>query len=537
MPKIIDPLKIELLIPTPMDLKGIKEVTALDIMEGFTKNFHPNGLFSTQIFGKVGEERRSNSFAYINLNVPIFHPLIFKVLLDLKELYGEVIAGKAYAVFDEATKDLVKSNVAEGETGYAFFVSQFAKLKFQKSGSITRDLYVDFIEMHRSNPFIEQLVIMPAGFRDYTIDENGKPSEDEINGMYRSIMAIAGNIENISYKLNPEFIDASRCNLQVKVLELYRYIVGLVFGKHKRIQGSFLSRKVSNTTRNVASSYIPMVRRFGDESSTGPNDVVLGLYQFLRDIMPLTVYRVRNKYGYLIFSGANTNMTVVDAKTLKSKQVPVSSKAYNTWMTYDGIEKVCVSYGQEAIRHYPVKIDNDYLGLIYKGPDNTFKFLQDIDDVPAGRDKKDVSPITLAEYLYICVVEESIDSAGFSTRYPITGFGSTYPGPVNLRTTSHSEVRKELDDNWEPTGVVAKAFPIRGERFFDSMAVAVSKMKRLGLDHDGDQGSHYCVMTEEARREVKRITGSRDHYLNLDGSMAFSQANDVINLALSNLYS
>lgn len=52
---------------------------------------------------------------------------------------------------------------------------------------------------------------------------------------------------------------------------------------------------------------------------------------------------------------------------------------------------------------------------------------------------------------------------------------------------------------------------------------------------DGDMLSHYTVMTEEAKQEVKTILNSKDYYLNLDNTMAFSQNNDYISLALKYL--
>lgn len=57
----------------------------------------------------------------------------------------------------------------------------------------------------------------------------------------------------------------------------------------------------------------------------------------------------------------------------------------------------------------------------------------------------------------------------------------------------------------------------------------------LDKRYDGDQCSHYCVMTQEAKREVKKMLASRDYYMNLDGTMAFSQNNDYISLALKYL--
>lgn len=482
MAKKLDPFKIQLLIPTIEDLRGLKPVKVMDIMEGFTKNFHPDGMFSAEIFNKVGTEARNKTFAYIDLNVPIFHPLIYKCLIDLKGLYEDIMTGRAYAVFDETLKDFVVSNIAEGETGYHFFVKHFPKLDIPKRNSISRDTYIDFINMHKGNAFIKQLVILPAGLRDYTVDEDGKPSEDEINAMYRSIMAVASTMENLTTSKNPEFVDTSRANLQTKVLDLYRYIIGLLLGKHKMVQGSFLSRKVSNTTRNVITAYVPNITKYGDHNSVGPTTVVLGMYQHMRNLMPLIVHVVRTKYMQDVFSGSSTDMTVVDPKTLKSKRRPIDTREYNRWMTYDGIEKVCDQFSQESMRHYPIMIGEDYLGLVYRGPDDTFKFLQDIDDVPEGRDKKHVTPITMAEFLYMCTYEAADDSMGYSTRYPVTTFGSTFPCLFFMRSTIRSEARTELGYDWNPTGKVARAFPITGLPFFNSMSIPAAKLARTGAD-------------------------------------------------------
>ena len=526
---------MDLLIPTAADLRGVKPVDVMDIMEGFTKNFHPKGLFSTEIFGKVGDERRQRTFGYINFNIPIFHPLVYKVLVDLRELYGDIMQGRVYAIFDENIKDFVKSNVAEGETGFEFFVKHFKKLKFEERKSIQRSVYIKFIEKFRNDPFINQLVVMPAGLRDYMVDDNGKPSEDEINVMYRSIMAVAGTMENLNIGKNPEFVNASRANLQTKVLDMYRYIIGLLFGKHKLMQGSYLSRKSSNTTRNVISAYIPSVKEYGDASSVDPNTTVIGLYQHLRNLIPIVVYNLRTKYMPMVFTGANTDMMVVDAKTFKSKRVPFNTKAFNSWMTFEGIEKICDQFSQESMRHYPVKFGDDYALLIYRGPDNTFKIFNDISDLPEGFNKKNVSPVTMAELLYFSIFEASDDSYGFSTRYPVTTYGSTFATKFYLRTTIKSEARYMLNEGWVKTETLARSIPIIDTPFFNSMSPPPSRLARSGADFDGDQMSAYAVWTDEARAEVKRLLSSRDHFLTLDNRMAFSMAGDNINLALKYL--
>lgn len=535
MSAVMDPLNFGLLIPTKSDLQGMQPTEVMDIMDGLTKNFHPRGLFSVEIFGKVGEERRSRSFSYIILNAPILHPLIYKVLVDLKEMYGQIAAGKTYAIFDPKLKDFVKSNPTEGETGYAFLLEHFKDLKFEERSSISRTEYIKFMEMHRDDPYISQLVVMPAGLRDYVVDETGKPSEDEINAMYRSIMAVASNMENINVSVNPEHLNEYRYNLQIKVVELYKYIMSLVFGKHKMIQGSWMSRKITNSTRNVISSHIPATMSLGDDKHVDPNTTVVGLFQFLRMIMPLTVFFMTNRLRGT-FTGPNTPGILTDPKTLLSKTVGVNPRTYDQWMTYEGIEKLCARFAEESMRHYPIMIGEHYLGLVYRGPDKTFRFLRGIDELPEGRLAEHCTPITMAELMYMCVYEYAQTTAvGYATRYPVERYGSKYPTRFALRTTVRSDVFKELDESWNPLPVKAVSFPINGVQFFNSMSPSVSHVPRQGADYDGDQESCWCVFTDEAIAEINRILDSRDYYLTLDGEMAFSQNNDYISLCLKYL--
>ena len=88
------PFNISILELTPEKLKGIKPVRALDIFDESRKNFHEDGLYSSSIFGRSGDEIRDYRFSYIDIKVEIFHPILFKSLIQLKSLYGDIMAGK-----------------------------------------------------------------------------------------------------------------------------------------------------------------------------------------------------------------------------------------------------------------------------------------------------------------------------------------------------------------------------------------------------------------------------------------------------------
>ena len=118
------PFNITLLKLTQELMTGLRPVKVLDIFEGGSSDFHPEGLFSTEIFGKVGDERRNYRYSYIDIKIEVLHPVIFKALSDMKRLYGEIMSGEAYAVWDETDKDFIKSDPLNGgQTGMYFFLS------------------------------------------------------------------------------------------------------------------------------------------------------------------------------------------------------------------------------------------------------------------------------------------------------------------------------------------------------------------------------------------------------------------------------
>lgn len=530
----IVPFNIDLLILKDSDVANIRPVKVHDITTASTRNFHPDGLFSIETFGKVGEERRNRLFSYIDMRVPVFHPIIFKTLCDLKGLYGEIMSGRAYAVFDKESKDFIRSDAMKGNTGYSFFVSHFKELMFEPRPSAKREFSIKLINKYRANCLMSKLVVMPAGLRDYVVDANGKPSQDEINGLYLKVLSIAGVIENVDPKINAEYLDSARHNLQIAVMEIYDYIKNMMEGKSKLILGKWAARKVFNSTRNVISSHIPDAQQLHSPKTVGTNQTVIGLYQYLRMILPLAIKHVRDTYLSDVFVGPNSPAIMVNKKTLRKEQVMLSPEYYDEWMTYEGLEKVFARFGEENLRHEPLDIEGYWVGLIYDDGKH-YKFVQDIEDLPEDRDPKFLRPITYAELLYLSVYKDAAQIPCFVTRYPVTGYGSIYPSYVYLKTTVKSKVRMELDDSWEPTGNVAYEYPVEGVGFFNSMAPSMSHLSRLTADFDGDTCSATAVWTDEAKAEISKVLNSRDYYVAITGKMAFSAGNDLTDLTLASM--
>jgi hypothetical protein len=338
------------------------------------------------------------------------------------------------------------------------------------------------VNKYREKALIDKFVVMPAGLRDYTLDENNQPSEDEINTLYRKVLSLAGVIGTVDSKLNAEYFNNMRFQLQIACNEIFEYIKNLLEGKSKLVLGKWAGRKTFHSTRNVITSYVSKNKKLFGPNHVSTNQTVVGLYQFLRATLPLSIKNVRDGYMTKVFSGPNTPMMLTDKKTLKKVIVPIDGKEYDKWMTNEGLEKVFATYGQENLRHDHVEIAGHYAGLIFKGKDNTYRFLQDIDELPERYNKEDVSPITVTELIMLSVYEGSSEIPCFVTRYPVTGYGSIYPSYVYLKSTVENEIRILLDDNWEPTEQTCAEFPTPGSGFFNSFSVSSSHLGRLGAD-------------------------------------------------------
>lgn len=204
------PFNIDILQLTPDKLRGLRRTSVLDTFDGSSADFHPDGLYSVLTFGPIGDERRNARFSYIDIKIKIFHPVIYNTLVSMKRLYGDVIAGKKYAKWDEEAKDFIPSNAIEGNTGFEFFVKHWADIEHRRSPSISRTQGIALLEKYKQNAMTDKIVVLPAGLRDMEIDEGGRRMEDEINPIYRKMIALSNTINEATARNTPEILDTSR---------------------------------------------------------------------------------------------------------------------------------------------------------------------------------------------------------------------------------------------------------------------------------------------------------------------------------------
>ena len=524
---------------TPQILQALKPVKVLDIYDGGSDNFHEDGLFSISIFGRVGDPSRDLRFSYIATGIEVIHPLIFRNIIKLKKFYSEIIKGNAYAIFDTKKNDFVPSDAIDGETGYNFFLTYWDRLVFERNESKQRNARIDFIEKYRKVAKTSNILVLPAGLRDLEVDPDGRDVEGEINEFYRRIISISNTLSS-NTDVNNRITDSARLGIQNAFNSIYTFIIGLCRGKGGFILRKWARRKIFNGTRAVLTAQVPSVNKLSVVDYPSWNNTVMGIAQLMKALLPVAVHKLMHFDLVLeAFPSGDSNAYLVNKKTLKREMVKINNKTTDRWATQSGVESLFQTFMDHEIRGSEIDIEGYYLGLIYRGPDKTFKLVYDIDDADnyPWMDKKYLHPITWVEMMYLMGYKDWNTYPMVATRYPITGAGSIFPSYVYVKTTVLSEVRWAVDDEGKIIeDDKAIVYPILDNpTFIDSEAISPSRLEGMGADFDGDMVSGNVLYSEDVKIEIEKYLKSAAAYIRPNDGLLNSPYTDPVERVIYNM--
>lgn len=524
------PVNLSLMDMSESSMKNLRPITVLDTYDGGSESFHQDGLFSTEIFGRVGSPERDNRFAKIDVKIPILHPFIYKKIIRLRSIYADIIAGRTFAKYDPETQDLQPTDMLTGDTGYAFFLNNLPKIAFKSTGSAKRDASIQTVTdaLKSGRAFCRMIPVIPAGLRDAYIEADGRTTEDEINGRYRSLLASANSIPDNADAKSGAF-NTTRLTMQNAFNAIFEYLWNLYEGKRGFAYKRYYSRGVFNGTRNVISAMDTSVRHLGDKNAPKMNSTVIGLFQTLKALLPVAQHLILNGYLKEAFNAGDGRAYLTNPKTLKREVLVVPRKEFDRFNTPDGVEKIIDNFFDREFRIKPVIIAGSYLGLVYRGSKDgkdVFKFFNDIDELPTDLNRADVHPITYTELLYVSGYREWNKYPMTLTRYPVAGLGSTYPSYFYVKTTTQGIARWELDENWElkkffdgnPIDFAYEYPDFKVDTFVETAAPAPNRLAGLSGDFDGDTASQIGLYMKESVDKVNSFLGKANSYLNPKGS-------------------
>lgn len=521
---------IDLLALNKDKVKLLGEVKSAQILESSSHDFKSDGLFSTSIFGQVGSAERQVKFGYIDLKYPLLHPLVYLQYCELSKLYQEILNGKTRVKFDSKLGNFIPD--PEGHTGYTYFTKHMRNLKLDSRESDKRDYKIKLaIKGSQPENLTSKWLVIPAGLRDYHVDENGRPTEDEVNSLYRKLLANTNMLSNIQY--NPDtddmsILDPIRINILNTTLAIYKHFENMLKGKSKFIQDKWAKRAITYSTRNVLSPAVSTVKHLDSTDYVSSIHITCGLLQFIKGILPITVNRVIGIFLNNILKKEVDTALLVNPKTYKSELVQVSNSIRSELLSMEGINSLINKMLQDEYLKGPVKVGDNYLLLLIDDKlTNTITIIEDTNNLPEEYKDIDllnddrVRPITNMEMFYIAVYDIIKDTPSLNTRYPITGLGSIFPAKTYVKTTTTGRTVKVRYLHNEKTLI---EYPILDLNPIRTASFPSNNLARTGADFDGDS-----VLTSIVYRRKKHITlRKKTKFTNRNNKIDFKFTNNAI---------
>ena len=507
-------LNFDIITPNKNVIALIGQVSKLNIFEfSGSQEFEPEGLFSTKVFGAIGSNTRNETFGYIDLGVKILHPLVYEFLLSINTLYASIILGKTKAIFKDG--DFVESE--EGRTGIYFFMKYIEELKLEDNGSDQRRNKIDIIKKYGNKANMSNyILVLPAGLRDYSIKENGTPSEDDINNMYRTLISISNTVKNINVDMEDEMSDLYNTiiiGLHDSFLKIYNYIKDILDGKTGLIQSKWTKRSIKYGTRNVITPSTNLVKDLRSPNFIKPSDTVIGLHQYISAISPLFKRGLVNIVSEVFDSEAN-KAYLYEPKTLKPILRDISPKDKKDWVSYEGIENLMDKFSQDDYKYLPVKINGYYLGLVRDDGKNVTLYFNEEVEID-----KNVRPITYLELFYLIVYDNRNKYPGMVTRFPVDSMRSSYLCTFYLKTTIEDRQVNYKHNNEEK---IVYNYPLLDQKPFNSLSPHFTRIEGLNADHDGDMVSTFIFFSDESISETNERIKSLNYLINPNGGMMTS---------------
>ncbi|UYE93570.1 RNA polymerase beta subunit [Shewanella phage FishSpeaker] len=485
------PTRIKLLDPKTIFPPLINEVSSGDTFDRGTHNLHEEGLYSPTIFGRIGRKDRFSKEGFINTGAPILNPTYYKTIVGLNNgqngLYAGILKGIVYAKWDAQKKDFIKSDIIEGRTGYSFFLEHLSEFAPELKDSHSRKQAIKLILENKDKALMKRFIVIPAGLRDIEHRPDGGVKEKEINKTYQRLIFRARSLQGINERdENDPVYDNSRASIGEIVNEIDHELFEMLNGKSGFIQSKVGTRGLVSSTRNVIVARQVSRTHLDEDDGKGINSTDIGLYQAMLMYNYACLHELINGWLSTIFTiGANVGK-LVDTKTLTSEYVDLKPDTISKWTTVEGLNKLIYGFKNVHLRHKPIVVEGYYLGLVYDDGKEV-KLLSDIGELPDGRDKKFVTPLTYFEMFYLICNQAIKQNLMQQTRYPIIGIGSTYPSYNNLVTGSENKPRNVLNEMWE-TEYRCLSYPEKSEHpvYYDAMSVDISRYANLDADNDGD---------------------------------------------------
>ena len=492
-----------------------------------------DGLLSNEIFG-ISEKDRSGIFAYIDLGEYFIDPSCYKVLKALNSKIAKIVKGLGrYSIGEDG--DIIE-DPEKGQTGIKWLKDNFSKIKFKRSKSIQRDLYIRYIDLNYSkgNMFINKYIVIPPYYRD--VNTSGKyTGVGQINTLYVNLIVAARSLkENNDYGLS--MADTTCGRIQDTLMAIYDWFCGNrnatmdkngagLAGKTGIIRRANMSYTSDYSSRLVLSA--PELKAESvDDLMVSLDKSACPLAAVAADFYPAMIFHMRKFFENELLN-ATSYETVVNGE-------PYTVKLNNPMMAFsDTVLK-------DQLKYFLHSYDNRFIPVILpteEGYDDRIFFMWfkgerwlEPNEAREGVEQIVQRPLTWVDVIYIAAKKATEDKTISFTRFPYDSYFNTIYTGIEVASTKETEPLYVNGEFYKfyPKIRADEILKSTGQKFVDTMQVSNLYLKGMGADYDGDTGVMKGSFFKETNEELHKLADSKKNYINLGCENIRVSSNEAI---------
>lgn len=500
----------------------------------------PDGLLSNEIFGVTSNDR-TEIFAYIELAGESFlHPLAYKTWCRLDSNVKMCVFELDTFKLDKETGKLVPD--PNGGTGLKFLKKIIKEIDFKRTQSLKREVKINFLETYKDKLFMDNLIVMPAGYRDVNTDQT-RMGVGEINKLYDNVLRDVNALrESEDYGLSMN--GALRGRIQEGLVAIYDWIC---FGRFNGVDSpaTGLSRKLGLIRRAgmrrtfdwgarlVICSQNLRVESL-DDLEIDTDSIGLPLAALCANFYPYMIYHIRNWFENNLSMNKYMQVMFLD----KDKKRPPFSADMIQWREEFSDERIKKELDRfmhgSSNRFVPIELPlpqyaqdklkpNEKYYIAFKGRYIDSK--QAVDDLRAGKQVDIESypmitrPLTWADLIYRAAMEIVKDKMTLITRYPMDSYWNQFPARIVVLSTIETEPMIINGKLYKKYPKIRKSDILKNSsnKWIDVATPNNARLGTFGADFDGDTISSKTPFSIEANQELYDITNSKMNYIGLTG--------------------
>ena len=468
-------MKVELLNADEFaDVNYLKEIKS-PVMFQRGNSAHPEGLFSTEIFGMNPKDRKE-TFAYIELGHVFFHPHVYKIIKRFFRNVEKIVSGTSYYIIN-SEGHLTLSDENHGQTGIQFLYDNWSKIKWEYTNSPARNERIDVVtRCRKSEIFMTKLLVIPPFYRDVTSSGSGG-NVPEINNFYANAIRLSSILkENDVFDFN---MYSSQFAIQELLVDTYNYFKEKLQSKNGLLRKYLMGKNVDFCSRAVitASSFHadnPEDMQVSLKNSGIPISHILSLCK------PFIMAWVKNFFEREL--SENTTKNLIDPKTGKVMEL-VEIMSPESVFTDKEITKRMNSYIKDPdTRFKPIEVplkNGKTSYLIFHGTRIDKSSREELSSIMTRK-------MTWTDVFYMACEDACKDKHCVITRYPLTDQYGIFVSRISVLSTAKTMPM-------QVNGKVYKFYPVIdlntpenkiATLFIDSVAFSNSYLPGLGGDYD-----------------------------------------------------